>query len=477
MKIKIREALITFGGMCCMAIGVAQNFTPDGLKIAMNHFLQDSQTSHAIVSLTVVNAETGEERYALNGDLGLAPASTLKVLTAATAYSKLGKDYSYKTELRYTGEIRKDTLFGDLIIKGGGDPSLGSWRYAKTKRGVVLDAWVKAVKNAGIRYIHGCVLGDAGIFNSQGVPDGWQWEDIGNYYGAGSSGLTWHENQYDLLMKPGNKVGDPVHIIKTEPEVEGLQFINELTTETENSGDQVYIYLAPFGKTAYVRGTAPAHHPDFKVSGSIPDPALMAARKLEQELTQKGIFVRQPATTMRRLQKKGVSFRYQEGKTLHIHESPEFSKLSHWFLKKSINLYGEHFLKTIDLSGTTPATTEGGLENLIDFWKKRGIDEEALHLMDGSGLSPGNRITTKALAHVLVMARNADWYLEFYENLPVIHSIRMKSGSIRGVSAFSGYVESVQGEPLAFSFIINNYNGRLGNLLPKIFNVLDQLKE
>lgn len=478
MEFKTSPALFSFLGILfCIATGLTQTLNKERLESAMNQFLEDAQTTHAIASLTVLNAQSGEEVYNYNGNYGLAPASTLKVLTSATGYLKLGKSYTYKTRLLYDGVVRNDTLYGDLIIKGTGDPSLGSWRYKKTKSEAILENWVGAIRNKGIRYISGGVIGDGGIFSSQGVPDGWQWEDIGNYYGAGSSGLTWHENQYDLFLRPGSKVDDPVAIIRTEPTMEELTFVNELSTESDNSGDQVYIYAAPYTTMAYVRGTAPANHLNFKVSGSLPDPALKLAQTLEKELSDSGIGVQNDATTTRLMEHESGVYSENDPQLLYTHESPEFSQLSYWFLKKSINLYGEHFLKTWALSDSDQPTTADGLDKLVEFWEDRGIDKEALHLMDGSGLSPGNRITTLALAKVLVAARNAEWYPDFYENLPVIHNIRMKSGTIRGVSAFAGYIDNAEGGHLAFSFIINNYNGRLGNLLPKIFKLLDQLKE
>jgi D-alanyl-D-alanine carboxypeptidase len=72
------------------------------------------------------------------------------------------------------------TLTGDIIIKGGGDPTLGSWRWASTREGVVLNTMVTALKKAGIKKINGRIVGDNGIFKSQSIPDGWIWQDLGH---------------------------------------------------------------------------------------------------------------------------------------------------------------------------------------------------------------------------------------------------------------------------------------------------------
>src|SRR3546814_13114903 len=80
-----------------------------------------------MASLTVINAKTGEVVFAKNEQLGMAPASTLKTVTAATAYYTLGADHTFETTLYYVGHIEASgTLKGDLIIQGSGDTSLGS---------------------------------------------------------------------------------------------------------------------------------------------------------------------------------------------------------------------------------------------------------------------------------------------------------------------------------------------------------------
>src|SRR5690348_13306933 len=163
---------------------------------AVHAFAADRQMAHAVTSFTLLDGRTGGSLYALHEKAGLAPASCQKTITAASAFYLLGTGFSYHTLLRYAGRISGDTLKGDLLVRGSGDPMLGSWRYPSTKTAVVLQDWVRAVQRAGIRYIDGHVIGDASVFDTQMPPDGWIWQDIGNYYGAGTSGLCWHENQY-----------------------------------------------------------------------------------------------------------------------------------------------------------------------------------------------------------------------------------------------------------------------------------------
>jgi D-alanyl-D-alanine carboxypeptidase/D-alanyl-D-alanine-endopeptidase (penicillin-binding protein 4) len=118
------------------------------LQSAFSRLQQDSQCRYASVSLTVLDAKTGEAVFAANPDMGLAPASTLKTVTSATAFYMLGKDFQYQTQLGYSGSINNGTLTATFIITGSGDPTLGSWRWEETKEGR-LNVMVIAITKSG----------------------------------------------------------------------------------------------------------------------------------------------------------------------------------------------------------------------------------------------------------------------------------------------------------------------------------------
>lgn len=145
--------------------------------------------------------------------------------------------------------------------------------------------------------------------------------------------------------------------------------------------------------------------------------------------------------------------------------SPRLDSINYWFLRKSINLYGEALV-----------TTLGGVSVLQDFWAGRGIEKSALHIQDGSGLSPQNRVTTDALVKVLLYAKGRPWYGSFYNALPVFNNMHMKSGSVGGARSFSGYQTGSDGKQYAFSIIVNNYDGTSGDIIKELYKVLDSLK-
>ncbi|MDB5137094.1 MAG: dacB [Mucilaginibacter sp.] len=444
------------------------------LQTAFNHLQQDSQLRYASVSLTVLDAKTGETVFAANPNMGLATASTLKTITSITAFNILGKDFQYQTQFGYNGAIAADgTLNGDIIIKGAGDPTLGSWRYAGHKENEVLSQMVAALQKAGIKKINGRVIGDDSIFGTQSVPDGWIWMDVGNYYGAGTSGLCWRENQFDIKLKTG-PADTPIGIIKTVPAMPYLNFKSELLNAPAGTGDDAYGYLPVGGNLMYLRGTYAADQTKKSISAAIPDPAYDAAFRLADTLKRLGILVSGDPESVLTLNAKGQPLPAITNNLTTI-LSPQLSKIIYWLNQKSINLYAEQLLKTMAWKSGKQATTDNGAEVEQDFWKAHGIDPNSLNVVDGSGLSPGTRVTTLTMATVLKSAKGTDWFPDFYESLPVYNNMKMKSGSILNVLTYAGY-QNHNGRELCFSIMVNNYSGSSRAVKERIFRVLDELK-
>ena len=111
---------------------------------------------------------------------------------------------------------------------------------------------------------------------------------------------------------------------------------------------------------------------------------------------------------------------------------------------------------------------------MVNFWSDKGIDKTALNIIDGSGLSPGNRVTTLAMANILFQAQKESWFADYYKAFPEYNGMKIKSGTINDVSAFAGYHTDRAGNKYVIVININNYNGR--GINKKLFKVLDELK-
>lgn len=444
----------------------------DRLRVAVSALEKDAQLRHGIVGIIVMDAKTGKTIFAKNEQIGLAPASTQKIITSASGFEILGKDFKFNTYISYE---QSQNGAGNLYITGTGDPTLGSWRWPSTREEEITKKIVAVLTKQSIRQI-GDIRIDDFSYTFQPVPDGWIWQDIGNYYGAGCWGLNWRENQYDLTLRSGKNLGDTTEIIDIKPEMRSLTFANFILSAKKNSGDNGFIYAPPYSTIAYTLGTIPVQEQAFTISGSMPQPAAAFSTALIEKLQESNIsiFGQSQLHSTARLQRNQFSLPKAYVDSI---SSPAFDSINYWFMRKSINLYGEALLKAIASQGTRrSATTEAGVELVKNFWSARGIEKSAINIIDGSGLSPQNRVTAHALAKILHYAKSRNWYQSFYLSLPVYNGMKLKSGSIRGARSFAGYHTSASGKEYVVAIMVNNYDGSSAEIVNKMYRLLDVLK-
>ena len=432
------------------------------LQDAFQKFENDSQLSNALSSLYVINAKSGEVVFDKNSTAGLATASTLKVVTAATAYELLGKDFRYETKFGYVGTIKNKSLLGDFYLKSSGDPTLGSWRWKMTSDTEVMTGIISAIKKLNIAGFNDVTIDNKG-WDSEAIPDGWIWQDIGNYYGAGASGFNWRENQFDVVMRSGKNIGDPVTIVKTVPQ-SPVPLVSMVRSAAKGTGDNSYVYYPLTDVTGIVRGTIPVNETSFTISASNPVPDNTFTSLFIQNLSKSGM--------------KQIHYENRSPDTTIVftHYSPPLDSIIYWFLKKSINLYGEALAKTFAYQKNGFGETDKGVQLVKNFWKEKGIAPTELNIVDGSGLSPLNRITTHAQVMILKYAKSQPWFDGYYYAFPEYNGMKMKSGTINGVKGFCGYQKSRDGNEYIFSFLVNNYNGSASAVVQKMYKVLNELK-
>ena len=444
------------------ALLLSQTVTQE-LTTAFKIFEEDAQLQNGIASLYVVDAKTGKVIFGKNERLGLATASTMKVITSISAYELLGKDFVYKTGF---GVVKGKDGY-QLSIKPSGDPTLGSWRWESTKEVAVIKRITAAVRKTGAQKLGPVVVYNKG-WQGETIPDGWMWQDIGNYYGAGAAGLNWRENQFDLILRSGTNIGDKVEIVGTKPKLYAYSLVSQVTSAAKGSGDNAYIYFPLNEAQGVVRGTIPVAEKAFVISGAMPQAHNQFIETLRDSL--KALNNKPGGQTAVFLEDGTIEH------VVHTETSPPLDSIIYWFNKRSINLYGEALVKTIGFNKKENGTTDEGVEVIKDLWKSKGIAATELGMVDGSGLSPLNRVTTHAQVKILQHAKAQPWFSGFFHSLPEFNNMKMKSGTIRGVKGFCGYHKSKEGAEYVISFLVNNYNGSAGQLVQKMYKVLDVLK-
>ncbi|MBK7476516.1 MAG: D-alanyl-D-alanine carboxypeptidase [Haliscomenobacter sp.] len=242
-----------------------------GIQRAVQQFAADPALKHAGVGISVVDIQTNQMAASHLPHLSLVPASSLKVVTSSTAMAVLGSSYRFLTQLEIGGTIQGKTLQGNVYVTGFGDPTLGSPTMPGAMPMEALMAkFREALANKGIRTVNGYVVGDGTWFPADAAGRGWAWADLGNYYASGAWGLNLHENFYFLRFQRSASVGATPRIALIEPHVPGLEFFNEVKQATPQTGDNAYIFGAPFTGLRYVRGTIPAGAGQFAIKDHSP---------------------------------------------------------------------------------------------------------------------------------------------------------------------------------------------------------------
>ncbi len=449
------------------------------LNIALNTLRYDKDMKNAGIGFYAIDINTGEVLSSYNENLSLTPASVQKLITTATALEYLGPEFKFETKLEYTGYIDKQTqiLYGNLIITGGGDPTLGSKYFTVTSTHLFLDVWAETISNLGIKYINGNIIGDARLYGYAIVPPTWSWEDIGNYFGAGPCGLSIYDNFYTLYFNTGSTVGDKTEIVKVEPEIPGMTFDNQVTSDAIYS-DRSYIFGAPYTYFRYIQGELPLNKTKYKDKGSIPDPAYYAAYEFKKKLKAYGINSGK-ATTFR-LSPELEYLDTVQHILSYLIKSPALKDIIARTNFRSINFFAEHLFKHSQLKACNFDLSKTDNNFVENFWSRKGVNTSGIRIYDGSGLSKYNTVTAKGLASILLYMKKRSKYSEvYYESIPVVgkngtvknickgsnavDNMRAKSGSIKSVRAYAGYVTAKSGRSVAFSLIINNYNGSSSN--------------
>lgn len=451
-------AILLLSSQTFLAQNIAQK-----LDVATKNLLNSAPAYAANLSVYVAD-ENGNFIYEHNGNRGLSSASTQKIFTAATALETLGKNYQYTTTASYSGDISGGNLSGNLYIHSNGDPTLGSWRYENYKPENFRQKFLEALKQKGISKISGDLIIDDSYFDFQTVPGGWPWNDLGNYYGAGVWSVNWRENQFDISMNGKEMKGLNV-------DLPNVNWVNDL--KTGGTSDQSLIFTAPYSDVALINGTLPPKA--ITVSGATPNPPLTLGTEIKKWLQDSGISFsgKVTSTSMQRINGEKI-LTAPKNTVIFEHKSPTLDKIVYWFMRKSVNLYGETFIKTLGKEKKNQGSFEAGITYLKEFWKGKGINPAMINFADGSGLSPQNYVSARAEVQALLWSRKQPWFNDFFEGFPTqANGMKMKSGTMKDTKSFAGYHTSKDGKKYVFAIIINNYHSsNLSDALYKVLNVL-----
>jgi serine-type D-Ala-D-Ala carboxypeptidase/endopeptidase (penicillin-binding protein 4) len=453
---------------------------------AVQLLLSDSCMIHASASISIRDAASGESIISYNSGKSLIPASVLKLITSGVALEMLGPQHKFRTIIGFTGSVNKRTgrLSGNILIKGGGDPALGS-KYFRDHYRDFISNWVSEIKMEGIKKIDGGVITDDSYYDFLPVPSGWQWEDIGNYYGAGVYGLSAFDNSFEIHLRTSSD-NSPVIISAINPMEYRHEFENRLVAS--DTIDEGNIFSAPYSDYGWLAGTIPINQEDYILEGSVSDPPMLIAGLLNTELEESGIRIKNNPTTVRMTGTNNTD----KFTVLSEISSPPLSGIIEVLNHESMNLYAETLLKELGKRFRNNGSTESGVDVIKEFLFNAGIPADGMFIEDGSGLSPKDVINAEELTNFLIYMKNrGKYFTEYYKSLPEagkegtlklcfrdpVFDGRMnaKSGSMRRVRCYAGYFTTNSNRNMVFSILVNNFTGPSSKVISGIEEIIKEI--
>ncbi len=456
----------------------------DSLLMGITTFNHDSVLKNASFAYLIYDATSDSILAERNPDLSLVPASTIKLFTTAAALEILGPGAHFGTRLLYDGEIENSILKGNLIIKGGGDPTFCVGEQTMNK---VFAAWAGSVAQLNIDSISGDIIGDARIFAEDFIPSTWTWGEINLGYSAAPSGLSFNGNLFRLEFDPTRKeliIPKAGELAQTHP---GSAFLNQIAIY--DADDEPYLVGFPDSPQKKIRGTAREGTRKAEVVGVVHDPALLAAMLLKNKLIDKGIRISGSAKSTSATDSLRARNTSQARHQIASVGSPSVGSLIYSVNHHSNNFLAETLLKQMGVKKQGHGSTEAGVEAVYSFLKSKGIDVSGFYMFDGSGISRYNAITVNQLVQLLTYMQHSPDSATFISSLAVAGqsgtlskmcldseatgNIQGKSGTMSRVKSYAGYAKSRSGHTLIFAVIVNNFNCTSLEMRSKIENILN----
>lgn len=401
----------------------------------------------------------------------LQPASTMKLVTTLVALDQLGPVFRGRTELRTSAPQVGDTLKGDLVLRGGADADL---------TGDVLRDMLQALRHQGIGRIQGRLVLDRQLWNparaDSGLPPFDESPDA--YYNVIPDALLVNKNMILLDLRSdgaGVKVGSQPALdrITVEP---GFTLIDAPCAKWEDGWQQPLVERAASGAIRVrLQGTFPKN---CVASNSI------------NVVDRQDYVDRLVRATWRAL---GGSI---DGATVEGGAAPDSRLLAQHLSRalpevvRDVNKPSDNALaRTLFLSlGSLEADTAAGSRPLLvapgestfaradlavrSWMRSQGIDDTGLVMENGSGLSRLEKISPLQMASLLKAGLRSKWAPEFITSLPIAgvdgtlrrrlkdsaaaERARMKTGTLRNVTALAGYVPDANGQTCVVVAIVNS---------------------
>lgn len=399
------------------------------------------------VCFALADVESGEILEGHQSEATLPPASVTKTVTALYALETLGAEHRFVTRLMAGGPVENGVLRGDLVLVGGGDPTLDTDALGDLAQGL---------KEAGIREVRGRFLVNGAALASVRSIDPEQPVHAG--YSPAVSGISLNYNRVHLEWKPtseGYGITMDARSAKYRPDVTIARM-----AIAERSAP-VYTYEGK-GREDHWTVARGALGPGGARWLPVRQPELYAGDVFRTLARAHGIVLK-PAEVSEEVS--------PEGHVLAFHSSEPLRDILEGMLRYSTNLTAEMVgLAASKARGVTAMTlAESAAE--MNRWAREALGMPHVALVDHSGLGAASRMRPDELARALVLAERRELLRPILKdirlrdakgrpmkNAPV--SVQAKTGTLNFVSGLAGYVTLHSGRRLAFAILSADLEAR-----------------
>ena len=465
---KIHTAIGIFSLLCLVSCTT-------GLQGSFHAFMNSPSLEGAHTGFAVKSLTDNRDLYAVNETKFFIPASNMKLFTTAVALVRLGPEFRYTTPVYTDGVVHDGTLYGNLFVKGVGDPTLSGLFHAGGA-GQIFEEWADTLLRLGIKRITGDIVGDGSLFDDQYMGAGWSWDDEIHCYSAQISALSFNDNSVKLVISPAGEIGSP-SIIETGPRTAYVTLANDVTTVS--SAEETSITFARAAATNVIKaaGRIGAGSAPHEACVTVHRPSLFAVTVFKEVLESKGIEIEKGVVA---IGKSDETPDYESMRIVASYDSPPLREIIKYVNKSSHNLSAELLFRTLGSMFGGEGSTDRSVRVMKETVSEMGIVPDQISIHDGSGLSRYNLVMPGHVMKLLEYMYAHPYFIYFYDSLPIAgvegtvkrrmkdteaeHQVRAKTGSFKHVLNLSGYITTRNGEMIAFSIMNNNLIGSVSDL-------------
>ncbi len=438
------------------------------LADGIDAYLAQPRFAHAQWGIDVASLDSGAALYRRNADSLFLPASNAKLYTAALALQTLGAEARFSTTLYATATPHADgTLPGNLILQGGGDPSLGDPDVSPDWA----DRLAATLAERGVKRVRGDLIADDTWFAGPLFGNGWEALDLQTDYGAQSGALGARDNVVRVKVA---REGTRCCNVTVDPSQSGIRVVN-LT----GSAAPLSLYRPPGSDVLYASGSLRTNQPRGSYALSVPDGALFAANLLRDALARRGIELHGKVRAVHWPEANGAMA--SQPTAIAGITSPPLSQLLVHTLKHSDNRYAQMLLQQVgaqtaragvcnDRAEPPQTSADWGLCAMRVLLGRIGIDNGEATFADGAGLSRHDLVTPAATVKLLAWIARQPFANVLRNALPVAgidgtlqyrmrdgaatDNVQAKTGTLAHAYTLSGFVTDAAGERLVFSLML-----------------------